>query len=60
MENKQNNGEIGPDYVDPSLLSSYDESPVSQTAPVGNSDSAESVLNSIFQQAIDREASDNA
>ena len=29
MENKIDSNEIGPDYVDPSLLSSYDDSPAS-------------------------------
>ena len=57
MENKIDSNEIGPDYVDPSLLSSYDDSPASN-APVNGSGDATNVLNSIFQQAIDREASD--
>ncbi|MBR3281283.1 MAG: Flp pilus assembly complex ATPase component TadA [Clostridia bacterium] len=56
MENNTGN-EIGPDYVDPSLLSSYEDSPVSKPL-TGNSGDANDVLNSIFRQAIDREASD--
>ena len=67
MDDKKDPNVIGPDYVDPNLLNSYTDEPPKATNNSNNfagtpniptNGSPEDIMNSIFQQAIDREASD--